>query len=358
MKRLKERAQSLHRWAKPALLLLGVVFLGTALGAFYLWDGGEYTLSTFSMGSQVRQTVYGPKKEEAAAQAAQAVTALENLISWRIDGSDTAKINENAGNGTLPIDPRAEQVLSVSKEVWEKSGGAFDPTVGPVSRLWDFDGTPQVPEEEALAEALSHVDGGALSLPGDGTAALGPGAFLDLGAVGKGAACDAVLLAWEKAGASRGVVSVGGSVGLYGRKAFGRPWTIGVRDPAGNGLLGELKLSGGCVSTSGSYEKTFTQAGKTYHHLLDPRTGFPAQSGLVSVTVWCGERPGENGALSDALATACFILGEEQSLPLLDAFGAGAVFVTEDKKVLVTENLREAFFLTSPDYGETAGGAS
>ena len=106
-----------------------------------------------------------------------------------------------------------------------------------------------------------------------------------------------------------------------------------------------LSLSGGFLSTSGSYEKQFTENGVTYHHILDPDTGYPAESGLLSVTVWSS-----SGALSDALSTACFVLGMEDSLPVLEQFDSGAVFITQDHQIYVTENLESAFSLTAEGY--------
>ena len=168
---------------------------------------------------------------------------------------------------------------------------------------------------------------------------------LDLGAVGKGAACDAAVDAYEEAGINRAVVSVGGSVGVYGEKPGGQPWTIALRDPDTEGSLGTLSLASGFLSTSGSYEKQFTEDGVTYHHLLDPDTGYPAESGLLSVTVWSGR-----GTLSDALSTACFVLGLEDSLPVLEQFDSEAVFITEDHQIYVTEGLADAFSLTGEGY--------
>ena len=165
--------------------------------------------------------------------------------------------------------------------------------------------------------------------------------------MGKGAACDAALEAYAASGVDRAVVAVGGSVGVYGEKPFSQPWQIAVRDPRGEGSLGTLSIRSGFVSTSGSYEKQFTENGKTYCHLLDPKTGYPAESGLVSVTVWS-----KAGALSDALSTACFVLGLEESLPLLDEFEAEAVFITEEHEIYVTQGLQEAFQLKSGDYAQ------
>ena len=336
------------RAAKGATLALLVLGLGLVAAALYLTFGVDRgtTVTTYSMGSYVQQTVYGKNQEKAAQQAASAVTQLEELISWRKEDSDAARLNQAAGEDFLEIAGQTYEILETSLAVCEASGGAFDVTIAPLSRLWDFDGTPSLPEDSQIQEMKSRVDYTSLSLLEDGTAALQVhGAALDLGAVGKGAGCDAAIAAYQENGADRAIVSVGGSVGVYGQKPGDQPWRIAVRDPDSDGSLGELAIYEGFLSTSGSYEKTFTQDGVTYHHILDPRTGYPADSDLLSVTVWS---PG--GALSDALSTACFILGMEESLPMLEEFDSGAVFITEDHQIYVTENLQDAFTLAAEGY--------
>ena len=321
------------------LILLGIVLVAVGLLIFFLTGDDMYEVTTFSMGTYVSQRVYGKNREEGARLAAQAVQELDDLISWRSGTGDVAAINAAAGSDFVPLDGRTERVLRSAMDVCEKSGGALDITIAPISLLWDFDNNPHLPPDDMIQKFLTKVDFSALSLPGDGTAALRlHETAIDLGAVGKGAACDAAIDAYQQAGVSRAVVAVGGSIGVYGKKPFGEPWKIAIRDPNGDGGLGTISLTEGFVSTSGSYEKYFTENDKTYHHLLDPDTGYPAENGLLSVTVKSKE-----GALSDGLSTACFVLGPEKSLPLLKEFDADAVFVAEDRQVYVTEGIWEDF---------------
>lgn len=347
-------------WAGLFLLLL------MAGAAWYLArPGAPYTLETFAMGSYVQQTVWGRGGEQAAARAAAAAAELEARISWRREG-DVEELNAQAGRRPVLLSPDAYALLETARGLCAQSGGAFDVTVGPVSRLWDFDGDPHVPEEEELAGALDLVGYENLLLGEDACLAFLPvdralfdgkfpeysaalaqeGMAVDLGAIGKGAACDRAAEEYRQAGIEGAVIAVGGSVGLYGAKPGGGPWRVSVRDPAGAGSLGVLELPGGFVSTSGSYEKFFEENGQTYCHLLDPRTGWPAHSGLVSVTVWCQD----SGALSDGLATACFVLGLQDSLPLLERYGAQAVFVDADGLVTVTPGLGGRFTLSAGEY--------
>lgn len=346
MRFAKKLSPKIARRLNFCLMAAGVLAFIAAVIIFCLTGDRGYTVTTFSMGSYVQQTVYGAESEEAARLAANAVAELEDLISWRKEESDIARLNELAGEEFVELDERTVRVLSACLEVCRESEGAFDITIAPVSRLWNFDDNPHLPDGAMIEKFVQKVDYSTISLPEDGTAALRKyDTALDLGAVGKGAACDEAIAAYAESGVDRAIVAVGGSVGVYGQKPFGKPWTIAVRDPAGDGSLGTLSIFDGFISTSGSYEKFFTEDGVTYHHILDPDTGYPAESGLVSVTV-----KGSSGALSDALSTACFVLGLEESLPLIEKFDAEAVFVTEKNEIFITAGLKEGFTLTADGY--------
>ena len=253
MKKLKHWLNSLsNKTAKR--LSLGMLALGLLLFLLALWlnlgaGGGGTTLTTYAMGSYVQQTVYGGDEEGAAQAANTAITELEDLISWRVEGSDVEQLNQAAGTDFLEIDQRTWNVLRTSLDVCQASGGAFDITIAPISWLWDFDENPRLPQAETIEALLPAVNYENVSLLEDGTAALQThSTALDLGAVGKGAACDAAVAAYEESGVNRAVVSVGGSVGVYGEKPGGQPWTIALRDPDTEGSLGTLSLASGFLS--------------------------------------------------------------------------------------------------------------
>lgn len=335
------------RLAAAGLALLFVVVLVLAL--FPLLDGGTPAeIVTYAMGSYVQQTVYGGDGDAIAARAANAVQALENEISWRAVGGDIQRLNEHAGNDWIELSAETVELLALAQEVCEKSGGAFDVTVAPLTHLWDFDDAKnEVPDAAEIEERLRYVGGEFLRLDlKNNTASLkNTGNAVDLGGLGKGAACDAALEVYEAEGAKAAVIAVGGSIGVYGTKPAGGSWNIAVRDPNGEGSAGVFSIDSGFVSTSGSYEKCFEKDGVLYHHLLDPHTGMPARTGLRSVTVWS-----ESGALSDMLSTACFVLGEKDGAALLEAFGAEGIFIREDGGVAVTDGIEDRFRLTAEGY--------
>ncbi len=323
------------------LLLIASVFIGL--------NTSPEEITTFSMGSYVQQKVYGADRQNTAHEAASAVAALEEMISWRVEGSDIEKLNLGAGGDFIEISPLTYGLLELCNDVSELSGGAFDVTISPLSRLWDFDrGDEFIPEQSLVEELLPHVDYRNILLGENNTAALKQTmTSVDLGGIGKGAACDAAINVYKQSDVSAAIIAVGGSVGVYGGKLFGDPWTVSIKNPAGSGTMGELKITDGFVSTSGSYEKFFTDSGELYHHILDPKTGYPAKSRLVSVTV-----KSASGALSDALSTACFILGLESAAALLREYDSEAVFIDENNKVYLTDGLKNsgAFKITNNDY--------
>lgn len=313
-----------------AILVSQLLFSKTSTG---------YEATAWAMGSYVQQTLYGNDVEDTATDVSSAITELENLISWRVADSDIEKLNSAAGTEWLELDERTINVLEQALSVAEATDGAYDPTILPISALWNFDSEePTLPEKEEITSLLPYVGYKFLRInTEENTASLrNHGNGVDLGGIGKGAACDTALKIYQESGIDGGIIAVGGSVAVYGSKPDGTAWRISVRDPEGKAEdgLGVLSLKDGCVSTSGSYEKTFTQDGVTYHHLLDAKTGYPAESGLMSVTV-----VHESGAISDALATACFVLGMEDSLPILKEFGASALFIDEEHHITIAGDL-------------------
>ena len=281
--------------------------------------------NSYAMGTIVSQKVYGDYSAKHIEKGKLLISSVENVISRNIDSSKITKLNNN---GTV-TDSDTAKVIAQCIELNKKTDGAFDVTVGKVVDLWDFGGDNEgIPSQKELEKALSAT--GSLKLEGN-TLKLGKGAEVDLGAVGKGLACDSVISLYKATEDCMGaVVSVGGSIGCFGSSnKKGDPWRIAVRHPRSeNEFLGILSLKEGFVSTSGDYEKFFMNDGERYHHILDARTGYPACSGLISVTVIC-----DSGFLSDALSTACFILGEEKGAQLLREYNASAIFVDEDMNI-------------------------
>ncbi len=304
-----------------------------------------------AMGTVVQQNLYvrsGGEKE--AEEILKLLRVLEEQqLSRRLEGSEVWNVNAAAGSEEgCPVSPELEALLEDCLSLWKQSEGAFDVTLGEVVALWDMDGwasgeregvfTP--PDEEALQDALGRCGSGRLELA-EGRLFLPEGMKIDLGAVGKGAALDCLLgyLA-ENEKITGAVISVGGSVLTYGEKPDGSPWKVGIRDPRDSSAnMGVLTLEGQwCVSTSGDYERFVEVDGVRYHHILDPATGRPADSGTAGVTVLS-----RSGFDSDALSTACFILGPEKGMKLAERYGVEVLFVGTDGSIRMSPGM-EAYF--------------
>lgn len=331
-----------------AVIILVLVFIWIKFGQ----NAQRYECTNFAMGTYIQQTVYGSKRVQAATAAAKSIGDLENLISWRIGDSDIDRLNQASGSTWTKLNPKTIALLEKSLDVAKKSDGAFDPTILPISSMWDFGGDNQrVPSTDEIKKYLQYVNYNDLRVDKQNSSASLKMHYMavDFGAIGKGAACDEAVEAYRSAGADSAIIAVGGSVGVYGTKADKSPWNIAVRDPRSSetqsASMGSVSLNTGFVSTSGSYEKVFTQNGVKYHHLLNPKTGYPENNNLVSVTVVCS-----NGALSDALSTACFILGQEKGMALLKQYNAGGIFIDNNNKVYLTDNLKTSFTISNKQY--------
>ena len=226
----------------------------------------------------------------------------------------------------------------------------MDPTMGKIIRLWDIDGEdPHIPEEKELNTLLKKVGYNKITLDGN-KVTLPAGMTLDFGAAGKGIGCDAAEQVLEKEKEVSGMIlNLGGSsVMSYGSKPDGSAWQVAVTDPRDTegDYLGVVALKGTeFLSTSGDYEKYFIEDGVRYHHILDPSIGYPARSGLTSVTVVC-----DNGLDADGLSTACFVLGREKGEKLLEKYHADGLFVDDSGHVWLTEGMKERFQLLKDTY--------
>jgi thiamine biosynthesis lipoprotein len=329
---------------------------GATGAAFARASGAEekkievYENTGFVMGTVAKVTLYTTGADNSPELFALLSELETRYLSRKLPGSEIAAINENAAAGrSTVVSDRMERHLMSARRIAEDSGGAFDPAIGKLTALWDFDdGNNIVPDSGDIELLLKDAGYGKLVIE-DGAVTVAEGAALDLGAIGKGIACDeAASFLSEDAAVTGALMNLGGSSTVtYGKKKDGEPWKIAVLDPRDEtGFLGVLSLEGtNHVSTSADYEKYFIKDGKRYCHILDPSTGYPADSGLISVTVIA-----DSGAVSDGLSTACFVLGKDGALELLKRYGAEGILVDSDRNVALTEGLNEVFTLSADGY--------
>ena len=258
------------------------------------------------------------------------------------ENSEIYRANHSGGQ-TVTVSEDTAQLISFALEMAQKTGGALEPTIYPVLTAWGFTtGSKQVPPEEQIARLLQNVDYSRIQL--DGTDLTVPsGMDLDLGAVGKGYAADLVTEVLKEHGVESGLISLGGNIQAIGSRPEGGDWRIGIRAPWEEGNLGVLEMSNAAVVTSGGYENYFEdEAGNIYWHILDPATGYPANSGLQSVTVI-----GEQGRLCDALSTSLFVMGAEKAEEYWRANGGfDMLLVTDGGEIILTEGIAGRFTLS------------
>ncbi len=305
------------------------------------------TRQLFAMDTVMSFTAYGAKAEEAVEAAMKEVERLDALLST---GNESSEISQLNAAGSFVVSEDTEKLLSEAKEIGKSTDGLFDVTIYPLMQLWGFPtGEYRVPTEEEISSALSHVDSGQIEMNGE-KITLGEGQEVDLGGIAKGYTSDRVMEIYREYGITSGMVSLGGNIETLGTKPDGTAWKIGIQNPEFSSSSGSTEIllamdvENQAVITSGGYERYFEENGETYIHILDPRTGYPADAGLLSVTV-----VSENGMLADALSTSLFIMGlddataywkthgaeEGKSFELILVDTAGTVYATEGLEDLI-----------------------
>lgn len=271
------------------------------------------------MGTLVSISVVCGNRNQAMSAMDEAFRVLqetEDQTSKKILTSFTSQVNDAAGKGTVSAPAFFIELLQKSVEYSHLSHGAFDVTIGPITALWNFeDGQGNLPDPEAIDRKLPLVDYRELFLDKEHRVVglKKAGAMIDLGGIAKGFGVDRAVSALKEEGMAGGIVSAGGDVRLFGKKPGGKIWHVGIQHPRRtNEILASLKLTDKSIVSSGDYERFFLKGNLRYHHILDPKTGWPAKD-CQSVTI-----VSKTALEGDALSTAMFILGTEKGMALIE----------------------------------------
>ena len=276
---------------------------------------------------------------------------IEDRMSANKDGTEIAAVNAAAGGAPVRVSADTFYVISKALDYAKLTQGGFDPTVGPLVKLWNIGSEgAKVPPKEAIAAAVKLIDYRKVELnPENLTVRLkSPGMRLDLGAIAKGYSADEVASICERHRVKAAVVDLGGNVLVYGAKKDGSPWRVGVQDPKSDRgeYLGLVTGKNMTVVTSGIYERFFIENGVRYHHILDTKTGYPATNSLVSVSIVA-----ERSIDADGLSTSVFALGLENGMKLVKSLpGVNAIFVDDKNRVFLSPGANKIFSLTNKDY--------
>ncbi|MCL1805696.1 MAG: FAD:protein FMN transferase [Clostridiales bacterium] len=304
----------------------------------------------FQLDTLITITIYDSDDQSIFQEVFDEIARLESLLSAAAPGSDPDRLALSAGQGYVEVSDDTILLLEEGARFSRLSGGAFDCTVGPLVSLWGIKDTGgHYPTEAELAEALSQIGyEGVLVKEGNLAMLKNAGMKADFGAVAKGYIADRVKELLAARGIQSAVLDLGGNIVLIGSKPDGSPFRIGARDPAGGAAdyFGVFEAADISLVSSGSYERYFVHEGKAYHHILDVRTGFPADNELMQVTILS-----DKSVDGDGFSTTAFLLGLEGGLRLVGGTeGVEGVFVTKDKKVYATEGIGGAFTIVSDEY--------
>ncbi len=332
-------------------------------------DTAQESIQVIAMDTVMTFSVYGAKSTHAVYAAEDEVRRLEGLLSRTDPESDVSRLNAAPAGEAVTVSEDTRSLLEMARFYAMMTEGAFDCTLAPVSSAWGFtEDSFRVPSRAELDGLLEHVGWEKFQLSEEQnlTVSHDEGVEIDLGGIAKGYVTDVIAGILEENNVPRATISLGGNVLVWGDRPDGTPWRVGIQDPAradaADGYAGFLSLTDAFAVTSGSYQRYFEEGGKRYHHIIDPATGCPADSGLTSVTVVEKREKDANGNVlgsgteCDALSTALFVMGEEKALEFWRTeresrqMSFDLVLVTEDGRVVVTEGIADVF---TPD--ETSG---
>ncbi len=336
-------------------IVVAVVFTVILIGLFLQMGGKSakhlYKETRSSLYTLVAITVVGDSEGQARKATAAAYDELDRigrLLNFYADDSELSAINRNAGIKPVRVSTDTLEIIKTAVHAGEETEGGFDVTIGPLVKLWDFK-KGVLPPAADVAERLPLVgfhnivvDAGASTVFLKKT-----GVQIDLGGIIKGFAADKAVEVLRKNGIEDGIVAVAGDIKAFGRQPDGRPWNIGIQNPRpqgdADGLLATINLETQGISTSGDYQRYFIKGGIRYHHLLNPRTGFP-ESLCRSVTVIA-----PSAALTDAFSTGVFIMEPQKGLAVLERLGMDGIIVDRDGAVLMTEGIKKRVHLLSTE---------
>lgn len=316
-------------------------------------DTETCTIEEYLLGADIVLSVEGENAQKACVEVIKRIAEIEDRMTIHNPGSEIMNINKYASEQKVFISKDTFFVLEQALIFARLTGGSFDPTIGPLVKLWGIGtGNHRIPGEDEIREQIALVDYHTLKISRDGDdySAYLPqrGQVVDLGAIAKGYGGDEARSILVSHGIQRGIINLGGNVVALGRKKDGSLWRVGIQNPAAprGTYLGIVQVEDKSVVTSGGYERYFLEGGQRYHHIIDPGTGYPADTGLISVTIIAGQ-----GVEADALSTGAYVLGVTRGMELIESLaGVEAIFIAENKKVYTTGGIKDYFQLTDQDY--------
>lgn len=307
----------------------------------------------FLMGTVVTVKIYDQNKENVLDPVFERIKVLADQITVN-DGEDKSEvdhINSSAGTEPVKVSTDIYTLIKAGKTYSERANGSFDITVGPLSTLWHI-GFPDArkPSQDEINQVLPLIDYRAIQLNSEKQTVLlkNKGMQLDLGAIAKGFITDEVVKVLKKHRVHSAIIDLGGNVFVFGKNATGNKWTVGIQDPFSprGEVIGNIQLANKSVVTSGIYERYLTVGNKTYHHILNPKDGYPFNNDIAGVSVIT-----DKSIDGDSLSTLLFSKGVKEGLAFAEESDSiEAIFITHDKKIYMTDGLKGQFNLTNDEF--------
>ena len=307
----------------------------------------RHEATSFAMDTIMTFTVIHEDGDELIIDAEQEIRRLENLLSITLENSEISKLNAAAGKETVEVSEDTWILLEAGKNLGAGTDGAFDIAISPVVKAWGFtEAEHHVPTQAELDTLLPLTNPDDVVLEKGTVYLQKEGMAVDLGGITKGYASDKVASMLKGKGVESAIISLGGNVYGIGTKPNGDQWEVALANPLdANDYCGLISIENKAVVTSGGYQRFFEENGKKYHHIIDPATGYPAENGLLSVTIIS-----ESGMEADVLSTALFVMGLENALEYWQKNGGfEAIFITEAGEVIATEGADTCFAFEGRD---------
>lgn len=309
----------------------------------------EHSAEIFAMNTLISMTLWGNESNEAILASENYIYAIEDAFSTTREESVLYSLNNTQGEW-VTLSPEMISVLDYAMEMSAKTGETFTPMVYPLVTAWGFtSSTQRVPSPSEIQSILPFVDDDFIEIDTkNNRVRLSPGAQLDLGGITKGYVGDSLAEYLRSENVQSALISLGGNIYTLGKKTDGSLWNIGIQNPYGAGSVGSVAVYNRAVITSGGYQRYFNYGGETYWHIIDPRSGYPAKSGLASVTIIS-----ESGMYGDCLSTALFVMGLEDAIDFWRQHqDFDAVLITDNGDIYITPDLVGQFTLAK---GYTSG---
>lgn len=336
---------------KPLAIITAMILFISVVGCTKKEQDELFSRTELIMGTVVKLTLYEGGSEEILDKAFERVKEIEDLVSVNKEGTEIDKLNKNAGIKPMKLSDTSYEIIDKGLEYSEISKGGYDLTIGALVKLWSI-GLPEakVPSQEEIDTAIKKIGYSKVKINAETKEVFlsEEGMMLDLGSIAKGYAADEVAEVLKEEGVESAIIDLGGNIFALGSKEGNKNWKIGIQNPFDNrgSIVGTIEISNKTVVTSGVYERYIEKDGVKYHHILNPKTGYPYDTEIQGISIIA-----DKSIDGDALSTLVFTKGIDEGLELVNRLdGIDAIFINNKKEVYISEGLRKNFKITNDEF--------